>query len=160
MGIGELPVQNDYDMAKDPFAIFSFALLLITIVLFLFVLVFIARWSSLEVWDSLRGGRKRNRVLDVEQSHGDAVPLMTSTTAAKAIIQHNDPTEPTEEGGPLPKQVRFSDIVDSKILPARPDAFEELVEEWQADDTGHIRSTEGKRLSISERQDAELHLSS
>lgn len=147
--------EKDYEITKDPFAIFGFALLVTTILLFLFLLLVTARRSSIEVWDSLSHGTRRYcRAKDTERAQEDAVPLMSSDSTVYGA-QHRI-------AGPsqAPKRVRFSDRVDVTTLPTAPAAFDEIFDKWHDVDLHSSEPRTSKRKSISERQLAELCLSS
>lgn len=151
--------QRDYEITKDPFAIFSFALLVTTILLFLFILLVTARRSSIEVWDSMRHGPQRyRRRPDLEHAQEAAVPLMSSDRTNRDAGRHT--TGPGTSMGPSRalKRVRFSEHADSTTVPPASGAFDEVFDRYHEPNGGVHEARTAKRKSASESQFAELCL--
>lgn len=55
--------QQPFDITKDPFAIYGFALLLLVVVLFVLLLTIVSRRSAQEVWNSMRRGHGKSSSL-------------------------------------------------------------------------------------------------
>lgn len=148
--------RTGYEVTKDPFALFAFALLIFTIVAFAFLIIVTARRSSLEIRDGLRTEKRKRHLADRERAPEAAIALMSSTYTPQKTMQQATQPEPQDDQERL-RRVRFSEVVDMRSVPAAPIAFDEIYEDWKKLNGGH--SARGKRQSMSDLQLTELHLS-
>ena len=150
--------QKHYELTTDPFALFSFALLVLTIFVFLILLTVTARRSAAEVWDSMRSPRRRRQPADLEQPPHEDEPLMTRMQTTDNKTPKTAGSRTVEEPIPSAKRVQFDGHVEDQILTMRGMPFEELFDEWHASNTRTSDEKRAKRKSMSERQFVEMHL--